>query len=251
MPLAIIAGMPNNKARQLKRRINETSAHGTWRLTWVPARKSQAELRTVWGEVKDIADAADASGVHILAYHKAVSGRSRYEEEIRFRHRLGWLNHSLLYSGSSDEWWLDIEERLRLEEKWRGVVRPSNQRHALVLPSVTFASSQDPWTTAQRAETDRTFARAQCEIDSFGEHHRHRGLWRDENALVFDSYGPEHGHAPQSRQWKFTYQLSPGFHFDVRHEHGRRFTVVDADSEIRSFREYTNVDAHGHVRGGQ
>ena len=250
MPLAIIAGMPINKARQLKRSIDELTTHGTWRLAWVPARKNQAGLQNVWGKVKDIADAADATGVHILAYHKTVSERSRYEEEIRFRHRLGWLHHSLLYSGKSDEWWLDIKERLRLEETWRGSVRPSNQHHALVLPGVTFASNKDPWTTAQRAETDRVIARAQREIEAFGEYHRHGRVWRDDSALLFDSYGPDHGHAPQSRQWKFTFKLSPGFHFDVSHELGREFTVVDVGGTTRSFKKYTNVGAHGHVRDG-
>ena len=250
MPLAIIAGMPRNKARQLRRRIDQTPTHGMWCLVWVPARNDQAGLQAVWGEVISAADAADAAGVHILAYHKAVSRRSRYEEEIRFRHRLGWLDHSLLYLPSGNEWWLEIEERLRLEKVWRGVVRPSNRSDALILPRDTFESHKDPWTTAQRAETDRWCARAQREIDSFGEHHRYRRYWRDEKALLFDFRGQEHGHAPQCRQWKFTYQLSPGFHFDVCHEHARRFSVVDSDGETRNFRKYTNIDAHGHVRGG-
>ena len=251
MPLAVIAGMPNNKAHEFKRRIDDTSAHGTWRLAWAPSRGNQARLQTAWGEVKNIADAADTPGVHILAYHKAVSGRSCYEEEVRFRHRLVWLDHSLLYRGGGDEWWLDIEEKLQLEETWREGVRPSNRRHALILPRGTFASERDPWTTAQRAETEREVARAQGEIDAFGEDHRYRGLWRDQDALLFDPGGPEHGRASQSRRWKFTYQLSPDFHFDVRHEGGRRFTVVDANGEAQSFREYTNIDSHGYVRGGE
>ena len=251
MPLAIIAGVPSGKAREFKLRIDEMSTHQAWRLAWVPSRQNQPGVRSVWRNVKDIADEADASGAHILAYHKAVSERGRYEKEIRFRHRLVWLDHSCLYSPVADEWWLDIEKRLRLEEMWRGEVRPSNQHDALILPYGTFASSQDPWTNAQRAETKRVIARAQAEIDAFRESHRHRGRWRDENALLFDSGGPEHGQSPQGRRWKFTYQLSPGFHFDVRHEREREFALVDADGESWSFREYTNVDAHGRVRGGR
>ena len=171
MPLAIIAGMPNNKARELKVRIDDTPTHQAWRLVWVPSRQNQAGLRTVWGNVKAIADAADEPGVHILAYHKKVSGRGRYEEEIRFRHRLAWLDHSCLYSSVADEWWLAIEERLQLEQAWREGVRPSNQRHALILPRGTFTSSSDPWTTAHRADTERTVARARAAIAAFHEHH--------------------------------------------------------------------------------
>ena len=251
MSLAVIGGMPNNKANEFKPRIDEMSTHGVWQLAWVPSRRSQAGLRTVWDEVQDIADRADASGVHILAYHKAPSERARYEEEIRFRHRLVWLDHSLLYGGDRDEWWTQIEEKLQLEETWRASVRPPDRRHALLLPRGTFASRRDPWTTAQRAVTQRTVARARGEIDEFEGAHRRQGRWRDENGLLFDSGGPEHGVAPENRRWKFTYQLSPGFHFDVRHDGGRGFTLIDASGEDRSFREYTNVDSHGYLRGGQ
>ena len=251
MPLAIIAGMPNNKARQLKVRIDEKLTHQAWRFVWVPSRQNQAGLRTVWGNVRNIADAADEPGVHILAYHKRVSERGRYEKEIRFRHRLVWLDHSSLYSPVADEWWLHIEERLQLEESWREGVRPSNRRHALILPQGTFTSSSDPWTTAQRADTERTVARAHAAIAAFRERHRHHGRWTDDRGLAFEPGGAEHGQAPLDRRWKFTYRLSPGFHFDVSHLGGRRFTLVDAGGEQLIFREYSNVDAHGYVRGGK
>ena len=243
--------MPTGKARGFKLRIDGTSTHDAWRLRWVHARQDQADLQAVWGAVMNIANTADATGAHILAYHKTVSERSRYEEAVRFRHRLVWLNHSCLYSQVAAEWWLDIEQRLRLEETWRENVRPSHHRHALILPSGTFASIRDPWTTAQRAETERAVSRAQSEIEAFDKCHRRQGGWRDERDLLFESRGPEHGQAPLGRRWKFTYQLSHGIHFDVRHERGRRFTLVDADGVRQSFRDYTNVDTHGHVRGGQ
>ena len=251
MPLAVIAGMPNNKAREFKHRIDGSSTYGAWGLTWLPSRRNQAGLRIVWDDVMDIADASDASGVHILAYDKALSGRSRYEEEIRFRHRLVWLDHSRLYGEGRDEWWTQIKEKLLVEDSWRESVRPPDRRHALILPRGTFASRRDPWTTAQRAETPRAVDRAQSEINTFEEAYRRQGRWRDEHGQLFDSGGPEHGVAPENRRWKFTYHLSPGFHFDVQHEAGREFTVIDANGDDHSFREYTNVDSHGYVRGGQ
>ena len=243
--------MPTSRARRFEQRIASTSTYQAWRLKWVPSRHDQAGIQAVWRTVMDIADATDAAGAHILAYHKAVSDRRRYETAVRFRHRLVWLDHSCLYSPNADRWWLDIEQRLRLEETWREDVRPSHHRHALILPRGTFASCRDPWTTAQRAVKERTISRARSEIEAFARRHRHQGYWRDERELLFDSHGPEHGQAPLVRRWKFTYQLSPGFHFDVRHEHGRRFTLVDADGVSQSFRTYSNVDAHGHVRGGR
>lgn len=251
MPLAIIAGMPNNKARELRARIDNTPTHQSWRLVWVPSRQNQAGLETVWGNVKDIADVADEPGVHILAYHKKVSGRRLYEGDVRFRHRLIWLDHSCLYSPVADEWWLDIEDRLRLEDAWRAGVRPSNPRHALILPRGTFTSSSDPWKTAQRADTERTVSRARAAIDAFRERHLRQRWWRGERDLAFDPGGAEHGQAPLGRRWKFTYRLSPGFHFDVSHVEGRRFTLTDAHGKRLIFEEYSNVDAHGYVRGGR
>ena len=251
MPLAIIAGMPSGKARQFGTVIAATDTLRDWDLAWIPSRKNQADLGTCWERVKEGAVLASETGAHVLAYHKAISERAQYEEEVRFRHRLVWLDHASLYGQSSDQWWREIEGRLRLEEAWRRDVRPPNQHHPLILPAETFASQRNPWTTAQRAETERTIARARSEIGDFLTAHRHHGVLRDDNALLFDSRGPQHGHAPDDRRWKFTLQLPVGFHFDVRHEDGREFSILSADGTPQRFHQYTNVDAHGYIRGGE
>lgn len=251
MPLAIIAGMPSGKAKELHALIPPREDYDDWSLTWMPARSNRADLGSCWKDVKMRADSASPSGAHILAFHKVVSERAWYEREVRFRHRIVWLSHSLLYPPSSDEWWFEIEERLGLEAAWRREVRPQDQHHALILPSGVFASTRDPWTRAQRAQTDAEFAQARAEIRIFSQRHRYQGLWRDDNSLLFDSHGAQHGQAPSRRRWKFTHQLPTGFHFDVRHEDRRAFSVADSGGVHGPFREYTNVDTHGHVRGGQ
>ncbi len=248
MPLAIIAGMPVGKAREFESRIDHKAAHEGWSLAWVHARKDQPELRHCWHEVEKIVGDADEDGVHILAYAKGKEERRRYEKEVRFRHRLIWLDHSNLYSYPEEAWWLEIEERLRLESAWRTDVRPPNQHHALVLPSGTFVSARDPWTKAQRAQTDAELDQVRAEIRMFSERHRYQGFWRDDNSLLFDSGGAQHGQAPSGRRWKFTHQLPAGFHFDVQHEDGRSFSFMDADRIRQTFRDYANVDAHGNVR---
>lgn len=251
MALAVIAGMPRARAAALRDRIAGTQTIEEWSVAWVPSRTDQAELQTCWRDVKDAADAADGSGVHILAYHKDTNDRGQFEKEVRFKHRIVWLDHAWLYDHASDRWWGEIEERLRLEELWRERVRPLSHHHALILPSPTFSAERDPWTIAQRAETEDEFARAQDEIRIFVERYQHRGVWRDDAALLFDSGGAQHGKAPTDRRWKFTHQLPPSFHFDVKHEKRRAFSLVDAEGIRQDFREYTNVDAHGYVRGGR
>lgn len=243
--------MPSGKARKFAAVIDEKRSYEDWSLVWVPARKNQEDLSTCWNRVMEEAFAASEAGAHLFAYHRAVSERGRYEKAVRFRHRLIWLDHSCLYPPSTDEWWLEIEERLRLEDGWRRRIRPTSHHHALILPSRTFQSSLDPWTTAQRAETERACARAQAEIDAFGGGHRYQGKWRDHRSLLFDSGGANHGNAPEDRRWKFTFQLPSGFHFDVTHERGQQFSLVDAGGRRHRFRKYTNVDAHGHIRGGE
>ena len=251
MPLAIIAGMPSGKANELQAHLPFPETNEDWSLAWIPARSNSADLGSCWKDVQAQADSTTASGTHILAFHKVISERAQYEEEVRFRHRIVWLTHSLLYPPAGDEWWTEIEERLHLEAAWRRDVRPQSQHDALILPSGVFASTRDPWTRAQRAQTEAEFAQARAEIRIFSERHRHQGLWRDDNSLVFDSSGAQHGQAPPNRRWKLTYRLPAAFHFDVRHEARRTFSIADGLGGHRTFREYTNVDAHGHVRGGR
>lgn len=251
LPLAIVAGMPLNKAREFRVRISNIAPPEGWNLEWVPSRTHRAELKGIWDHVTDLANNADAAGVHILAYHKQGSDRKNYPRQIRYRHRLAWLCISCLYGQDGGDWWLDIEERLRLEGAWRESVRPDHHNHPLILPSESFASTLDPWTVAQRAGSERRISRARAAVDQFLSRHRHPEGWKDDRDLIFDAGGPPHGQAPQDRRWKFTRKLPPGFHFDVKHEQGRRFRLRTAGGETGFFDHYTNVDAHGHVRGGR
>ena len=251
MPVAVVAGMPVGKAREFKSRIENFASPEGWSLEWVPARGGQPELRRCWYEVEEIIESVGGAGVHILAYEKTKSERRQYEKQVRFRHRLVWLDHSHLYPHSVKNWWLEVEESLRLEDAWCRAVRPSNQHHALILPSGTFASARDPWTRAQRAQSEIELEQACDEIKIFSERHKHKGRWKDDNALLFDSSGAQHAQAPTERRCKFTYQIPPAFHFDVQHESQRRFSIAGADGVQRTFQAFTNVDAHGYIRGGE
>jgi len=257
MPLAIVAGMPKNQARRFKQQIVETGTYREWDLRWVPSRRNQADLSSCWDQAVSIADAASESGAHIFAYHKATGQRDQYEREVLFRHRLVWLDHRSIFDSESDQWLLDIKERLQLEDVWREDVRPRHYSHALILPSEKFtphrkfAVSYNPWTLAQRADTKRKISHARSAIDEFEERHKHKDGWRDEQGLIFASRGPFHGKPTLRLRWKFTHKLQSGFHFDVKHEKGRSFAMeTDESGEMTSFK-HTNVDAHGHVRGGQ
>jgi hypothetical protein len=75
--------------------------------------------------------------------------------------------------------------------------------------------------------------------------------WIDDRDLIFGRNGPRHAEAPFPRGWKFSYRLPDGFHYDIKHIEGRKFSVTDGAGTLHSSAAegYINIDPHGYVRG--
>jgi hypothetical protein len=77
-------------------------------------------------------------------------------------------------------------------------------------------------------------------------------LWVDSKDRCFDHSQARHGVAEFPRNWKYSFELTDGFHYDVRHLEGRAFQLYDADGSAHGAERnsYINIDPHGVVRKG-
>src|ERR1019366_3085581 len=78
----------------------------------------------------------------------------------------------------------------------------------------------------------------------------HHYQWIDDRDLIFGREGPRHADAPFPREWKFSYRLPDGFHYDVQHLEQRKFSISDVAGirHASGVKGYINVDPHGYVR---
>ncbi len=252
-PLLILAGVPRPVFN--RHRLYSPALKG-WEIAVFPAQhRRSADLRTCWSDVMSAADGANEEGVHILAFHFSVDQHSRFESELRDRHRLIWMDRQSLTSYGTDSFTQTLQTRADFEMRWRCELRPRSARSGLVLPESSFTpvAAAKIWQRVRRVTaTHDDVGTIAALTRHFRQRHWKRRLWRDARDLEFDPFGAKHARAETGMRWKFTYLVPLGFHFDVKHRRRQAdITVTDANGKVHRFGSYTNVDCHGFVRGGR
>jgi len=223
-----------------------------WEVYLLPSRTQKADLRSCWGDVLAVADASTHGGAHILAHHNVFRERDRFDAEVYGRHRLLWLEKIDFDHYGTESFAARVAELVGFEELWRESIRPRDPRSPLILPERSFNTAYgDMWRLAQRVRSTRGDVHEVVSVmERFREDHYSKGYWVDEGGKVFNPAAKHGIHVASARQWKFAYEVPPGFHFDVRRERGGEFSICDQEGVFRRFSTYTNVDCHGYIRGG-
>jgi hypothetical protein len=260
MPTAIIAGLPPDTDRRVQQFLKEhTPFPSLWRVTWFRSNGQIPGLAP--SQLQEVAQqAASACRAHLLVFR----GRPKKEEErvlskISLYFRMRWIEVALLkLIPHSMERFLDAINLLLNEElEWSETVKPKDDSCCLLLPECTFSAASEVrhiWTAASERGTERIkLAARACKRFQTVHWLTHRNgsrAWIDSVDRVFDHRGARHGMAPFPRQWKFSYQATPGFHFDVTSRSSRDFIVhaSDGDRYPRPGSGHVNIDPHGYVR---
>jgi len=206
--------------------------------------------------------ASQNESVHILGF-SAQSNRDYYANKIRPYFRFRWFDHSLLkYLGRPDptEFTRGIFSDLVEETEWAIRVKPKDLDSPLLLPECSFAADgrhRELWRHASARESNDILG-AEKAIQSFWKTHRKKVTvsspigykWVDQRDRIYSPDKLRHAIAPFPREWKYSYRIEAGFHFDVTHSNGRQFELIDANGRLNRANTggHINIDPHGHVR---
>ena len=254
MPRLILAGIPLGI---FTRKRGYTPSIPGWDVVKYPSKKFHfADLRSCWPEVLVAAEESSSAGAHIVAAHVKHSDRDSFHKEVVGRYRLRWVEKEQVDAYGSTEFDNILQKIVDFEEQWRADIRPTGVDSPLLLPECSFdgnATTEAMWKRAHYVRpTDDFIEEVANLIQLFRRtHHRSSGSWLDEASRQFVVPEQFHGVADRRDRWKFTFEVPLGFHYDVRHNKGREFRVVDHSGVQHRFKRYTNVDCHGHVRGGR
>ncbi len=253
MQRLIVAGVPQGVYRRNK---GYSPTIAGWELQFCPSKDhSRANLQGSLARLQQMADEADEPGAHILAFHWIEDERGELTRQFHARHRICWLETQLLRVYGQDAFTEHIARLAAFEDEWRSEIRPMDVKAPLMLPERCFVASgpvSDLWHRAQVVSISRDKIPAVRKLaERFTNTHSRSSHWIDERGIRFSFDGPRHGdHVPLARTWKYTFKVPQGFHYDVQHDRGGSFTILDHQHRRWNFKAYTNVDCHGVVRPG-
>lgn len=263
MPTAIILGLPKPQADRIKgalKKANLSWGEG-WLVHFVPptGKKSHilaADIRVALTSADRADESAHIFGITNQGGDIKKQIAAQFVPQFRFRWLPGqWL--ALPYP-SPEEFIHKVNEIFFDEDDWRQAVQPKNISSALLLPQTAFSTKlSDLWDLAAKygegcnvgcARRNEEFERLHYKPHTSGARARDY-FWTDDDQRVFDHTREQHGQAPESRRWKYSFRIPTGFHYDVRHATGRKFVVTGATrSEVVKAGGYVNLDSHGYFR---
>jgi hypothetical protein len=191
-PLLILAGIP--RGIYLRQKDFSPQADG-WDIVTVVSRSEHADVSKSWTTVVHTADEA-SDGAHIFAFHSLEQDRPRFNRTISSRHRLIWLDKTLLAEYGQPNFNYTLQRLVDFEMQWRNLVRPNSVGEPLVLPEPSFSTEgkyKGVWHRAQWVTTTSDTLTVVGElVSSFQSHYGKAGKWIDERELVFSFTGPRH-----------------------------------------------------------
>ena len=252
-PRLIIAGLSQAVVRRAKGFAPDIP---TWDTRYIHSEVAKSDLASCWPKVLFASNQPSHHGTHILAFHFRVDQRSRFERDVRGRHRLVWMDMALAGKWGTTDFIQRLQEMADFEMEWRGAIRPPGVSSPLMLPESAFdaAAAVAPiWARAQRVQAGRDALAAVVPLAKrFRLEHYRRAAWVDIRERNFAVATARHAfHVPADRRWKFTFPIPQGFHYDVSALKGGRFNIRDHTRASQAVRQHVNVDCHGYLRRGR
>jgi hypothetical protein len=150
-----------------------------------------------------------------------------------------------------------LSGEVTLEDSWSRDLKPSHTSAAALLPETSFVAASTHgrmWQLTTQAANPQQITGAVRAVAAFENAYwtprdGQPTVWVDEVDNCFDFSGARHGVAPFPRNWKLSYPIPLGFHFDVTSRRGRGFAVIDASGTRHNRTNgHINIDPHGFTR---
>lgn len=262
MCVALLVGHPEKLAKQIRAALRDELVQG-WEIKFLPGRnKDKAEINE-----RDLTEifkkAADVGGAHIIGFHQ-VGDSNVIARQIRpfFRFRKG--DCGLLWSVADgfEKFREHIKNSLLEELEWRKHIKPARKSSPLVLPQHVFSplhGFETLWEESEMFNREiQYFENLAKKIHQFSTSHTKAykqddlRFMVDHARLVWKDAGPYHAEPPFPFNWKYSYSLEPGFHFDVEHQHGKEFELKDIKGTAHRVKagSRVNIDPHGYRSHG-
>jgi hypothetical protein len=262
MQFAIVVGMPINEIRRVNHCLGAGAAsfRQDWTIEYIPAKRSRPEVHpTLLKAALEKARLYDHS--HVIGVSKQDGAEKRaISQSIKSYFRFRWLDTSSLsyISNETPKYVEDFNRILQEEETWFSTVKPTDVLSPLLLPQACFETDprhSDIWDLAEQYGDTGNIIGSGRAIQMFRDRHWQPcsvggRRWTDTYDRIFDHSGPRHALAPFPRDWKYSFRIPSGFHFDVTVAHGRRFSLYDCNGVQHGAVAggHINIDPHGHVR---
>lgn len=264
MPTFILAGYQQSLANHVRSALQKGQARlRGWNYQLLPGLdKTRAEIST--RQVDQLLTLADKhDGAHIFGvdgYSDRVVIQRKLAEHFRFR----WIQLQLVTEtgrGVINPLLDALEQAIVEEDYWRGSVMPSDSASPLILPKIFKAnrSVETLWRLSESYNNLGHLEAATKMITRFTREHRHRvqsgsnSPWLCDDDWEWEDDGPRHGQPEFPDDWKYSYRLPDGFHYDVSpHNNKNKTHFKDKNGRshaLPSKKNYVNVTAHGEIRG--
>ncbi len=210
------------------------------------------------GELKDLLEKACEGFTHIV-----IPG-SRDWKVVQSRFQFDCRVHiARLWEPIRDITWELLKERLhattKLDEIWLNKVSPSDLRHPLLLPPTIFHTARNTDRYWHRCDvySEERIREAEGLLSVVEEEHRKPDgsggrSWIDGAKLRFKYDPSKHGLSEANRkraqEYRFCYEVLPGFHYDVKYDDGRAFIIGIGGKPMTV--HHCSVTPWGHVRRG-
>jgi hypothetical protein len=260
-PRLILAGIPYFSTRTRDRSFQawfESDANfpeWTTRVIW--SRSRLVDLAPCWPEIEDelahVESGPPGEGIQLLLFHKEREERETYAHRIGEFHRYRFLATNLMTLFGSPAFYTRIRDEVALEQHWRSSLRPNADKHPLLLPNPYFVTTQFLgliWNRVRETESSDDIRQLVGALADFNNRHAKHSSQRFEFVDLAANHfrimtHAFHGSPVRPREdWKFTYRMRDGFHYDVGPASGRGYFMIGA----RNYLDHVNIYPHGAIR---
>ena len=259
MPTFILAGFQRSLRSHLEKAVKAGAGRfGDWTPVLMQGDEDKRSSITRKFARKIIEKAAAHDGAHVFGVE---SRDPDFVDVIRENFRFRRVTAAAVGKTGAGDFEPLIQELLAAfveEQYWIDNIKPQDYGSPLILPRIFHAQANlaAMWDQAESYNNMPNLEAAAQLVKSFAGAHRQKvegfkkNPWVCKRDWVWQDDGDRHGTPVFPDDWKYSYQLDDGFHYDVSSKNKTKTSFSDRAGKGHPLpKGYLNVTAQGWVRG--